>query len=1077
MKTRFAPVSPKVDISALEDQVLHFWRDKSVFQRTMDERQSAPRFVFYEGPPTANGRPGSHHVLARSFKDLFPRYKTMQGYYVLRKGGWDTHGLPVEIEVEKQLGISQKSQIEEYGIAAFNKRCRESVFTYIEEWNRLTERIAFWVDLENAYATLTNDYIQSVWWILKQFWDKGLLYQGYKVVPYSPTSGTALSSHEVALGYQEIDDPSIYVRFKAADEDDTYFLGWTTTPWTLPANTALTVGEDIDYVKLEGRLAPDAPLERLYLAANLVDTVVTPRVQDGGGYEVVSRMKGSDLVGRHYEPLYTYMPVDRERAFFIAAGDYVSTDDGTGIVHTAPCFGVDDLSTAQKYGLPVLVTVNPDGRFKDEVELVAGMWFKDADKVISRDLRDRGLVFHLTTFRHNYPHNWRDKSPLMYYARDTWFIRTTAYRDQLVALNQTINWVPEHFKEGRFGNWLEDVKDWALGRERYWGTPLPIWVADDPEIDYKVCIGSIAELEAKTGQDLGELDLHRPYVDDITWEETVDGKTVTMRRVPEVIDVWFDSGSMPVAQWGYPFANQAMFESQFPADYICEAVDQTRGWFYSLHAIATMLFESVSYKNVICLGHIVAADGSKHSKSKGNIVEPWAVINRYGADAMRWFMFTASQPGDIKRMEWLPARGGEEEIPGIAEILRNFYLKLWNVYSFFVSYANIDNFDPATPPVPLAERDLLDQWILSELHALTREVTDALETFDVIGATRPIEDFVDDLSNWYLRRSRRRFWQEDDSQDKLAALQSLYQCLVTLAKLLAPSMPFLSEAMYRNLVTDPAAPESVHLAAWPAYDAALIDASLNHKMQLVKRMVSLGHSARNNAEIKVRQPLAEASFALPSSEDPQTLRELSDMIADELNVKSVRVLDLAESAGMVNYSLKPVDTLGRELRKDFPPVRQMLVNAEGDEAKAWGQKLLNGENIEIEVNGKSFSLLPEQVVVRQSGVEGFAVAEDHGYLAALSTDLTDELVREGQAREIVRHIQELRKDADFDLTDRISVTYQAQGDLEAVMQEFATYIAGETLAEKWQAGNPSDGEHVGMVELDGGELRVGIRRV
>ena len=1072
----FDPVSPKVDIAALEEKVLEHWRESNTFQRTMDERKGGKTFVFYEGPPTANGRPGSHHVLTRAFKDIFPRYRTMNGYYVLRKGGWDTHGLPVEIEVEKQLGIKEKTEIEEYGVAKFNQKCRESVFTYIEEWNRLTERIAFWVDLDNSYATLTNDYVESVWWMLRQLWDKGLLYQGYKVVPYSPTSGTALSSHEVALGYQEIDDPSIFVRFKSVDEDNTYFLGWTTTPWTLPANVALTIGKKIDYVKLKGRTSADASEEYLYMAKALVEKVLAQVVKEDGGYEVVEELSGTDLLGRRYEPLFTYFPVEEGSAYYITAGDYVSVDDGTGIVHTAPAFGVDDMETAKKNNLPVMVTVNPDGRFKDEVELVAGMWFKDADKVISRHLRERGLVFHLTQFRHNYPHNWRDKTPLMYLARDTWFIRSTEYRDQLVANNQTINWVPDHIKDGRFGNWLADVKDWALGRERYWGTPLPVWVADDPEVEHMVCIGSVKELEEKTGRDLTELDLHRPYVDDISWEEEVDGKTVTMKRVPEVIDVWFDSGAMPVAQWGYPANNQDMFEKQFPADYICEAVDQTRGWFYSLHAIATMVFDSVAYKNVICLGHIMADDGSKMSKSKGNTVAPWEVLDKYGADAMRWYMYTASQPGDQTRFGWRDV-GDTKEIPGIAEVLRNFYLTLWNVYSFFVSYANIDSFDPNAEAVPVAERDMLDRWILSELHTLNRGVTEAYENYDILGATRPIEAFVNDLSNWYLRRSRRRFWQNDNPQDKLAAYQTLYETLLTVAKLLAPAMPFLSEALYLNLAREDGAPDSVHLTTWPTYDEAMIDENLNHDMAMVKEVVSLGHAARNSAGLKVRQPLQEAAFGVPSDETPDAILAMADMIAEELNVKEIRVLSLADSSDMVNYALKPIDTLGRELRGDFPPVRKLLVGAEGEQAKAWGETLLRGENISVEANGKTFELTPQQVIVSQSGQEGFAVAEEYGYLAALTTELTDDLVKEGLAREVVRLIQTMRKDADFELSDRIALAYQAEGVVAEAIETFKDYIAGETLADEWSTATLDGADREESTTLEGTTLVLAIKRL
>ena len=1076
MSPKFEAVSPNVDIDALEKDVLAFWQEKDVFQRTMHEREGNPSFVFYEGPPTANGKPGSHHVLSRAFKDLFPRYKTMNGFHVLRKGGWDTHGLPVEIAVEKELGIKHKSEIDEYGIAEFNEKCRESVFRLIQDWNDLTERIAFWVDLDEAYVTYRRPYIESVWWILQQFWNKGLIYQGYKVVPYCPRCGTPLSSHEVSQGYAEIDDPSVYVRFKLKDEADSYLLAWTTTPWTLPGNAAVTVGEKIDYVLAEGRMSPADPVEKIYVAQARYEHAVLSQVQEGGGYEIVAEMKGTDLLGKRYEPLYNYIPFE-ETAHFVTAGDYVTIEDGSGLVHTAPAFGEDDLNTGHKYNLPVIVTVNPDGTFKDEVELVAGLWFKDADKVILRDLKDRGLLFKRENYRHNYPHCWRDKGPLMYYARDTWYIRTTEYRDQLVDLNNTINWVPDHIQQGRFGNWLENVKDWALGRERYWGTPLPVWVADDPEVEHMVCVGSVAELEAKTGRDLSELDLHRPYVDEITWEETVNGKTVTMRRVPELIDVWFDSGAMPVAQWGYPRANQEQFEAQFPADYICEAVDQTRGWFYSLHAISTMLFDSVAYKNVICLGHILADDGTKMSKSKGNIVEPWAVLNRYGADAMRWYMFTANQPGEPSRMGWRDPET-QDEIPGIAEVLRNFYLKLWNTYSFFVTYANIDNFDAAEKQIPIEERDLMDRWILSELNVLVKNVTEAYETYDVIGATRPIEAFVDDLSNWYLRRSRRRFWQDDNAQDKLAAYQTLHECLLKVALLLAPSMPFLSETLYQNLAVQQgvAQADSVHLANWVKTDEAVIDADLNYKMQLVKRMVSLGHAARNEASLRVRQPLAEVFFAVPTSETyAPTLLEFADTVADELNVKSVKLM--AQGSGMVSYSLKPVDTLGRELRKDFQAVRQAIVGAEGDLAADWGRKLLAGEAIEVEANDKTFSLTTEQIIVKQTSAEGYAVAEEHGYLAALTTELTPELVREGQAREIVRRIQTLRKDADFELSDRIALSFKAEGALADVMNEYKDYICSETLTEEWNPNGLGNGDFLGTLELDDETIELGVHQL
>ncbi len=1056
----FEAVSPKINIQDNELSVLEYWRAKQVFQRSMQEREGGPVYVFYEGPPTANGRPGSHHVISRAFKDMFPRYKTMQGHYVLRKGGWDTHGLPVEIAVEQELGITNKAEIEAYGIAKFNEKCKESVFRYIQEWEELTERIAFWVSLEDAYVTYHNDYIQSVWWILKQFWDKGLIYQGYKVVPYCPRCGTPLSSHEVAQGYDEVDDPSVYVRFKVVGEDNTYFLVWTTTPWTLPGNVALAVGEKVDYVLLEGKLTADAPVEKLYLARDLVEDVVNKRVKDGGGYQVIAEVKGRDLLGKHYEPLYKYLPVEQDYAY-VVAGDFVSTSDGTGIVHLAPAFGADDLEAGKKYNLPVLVTVDTTGHFIKEVELVAGEYFKAADKTISRNLRERGLMFFSGTYRHTYPFCWRDKGPLMYYARSTWYIRTTTYRDKLVELNNTINWVPEHVREGRFGNWLEEIKDWALGRERYWGTPLPIWVCDNPEINLMVGVGSIKELEEYTGRALPNLELHRPYVDDITWEVEVNGKKGTMRRVPEVIDVWFDSGAMPLAQWGYPFKNQEKFEEQYPADYICEAVDQTRGWFYSLHAISTMLNEQVSYKNVICLGHILDVNGQKMSKSRPEtFVEPWSVLSTYGADAFRWYMYTAAPPGESRRFS----------VELVGDVVRGFYLTLWNVFSFFTLYANSDDFNPLEQPIPFAERDPLDRWILSELNLLVEQVTNALENYDAPGATRPIESFVDDLSNWYLRRSRRRFWNSEK-----AAYQTLYECLVTVAKLLAPSMPFLADKLYINLVAkmDSSAVDSVHLANWPAVNHQQVDMVLVEEMRLAKRLVSLGHAARNSANVRVRQPLSEAAFGVPSNHDAEVVLRLKDVIADELNVKNVRVLE-AGTSGMVNYKLKPVDTLGRELRGDFQAVRNAIVNSDEQQVAAWGQRLLAGEKITVEANGKTFELGREQVIVQQTGAEGYAVAETAGYLAALKTELTDDLIQEGLAREVVRRIQNLRRDAELNISDHIIIHYQASEKLAAAIHAFAEYIASETLADELTAATPNGVAHQLTDEFDNEKLTVGI---
>ncbi len=1057
----FKAVTPKVDIEALEQEQLAFWREKDVFRRSMEERKGGRRYVFYEGPPTANGRPGTHHVLARAFKDMFPRYHTMRGAYVLRKGGWDTHGLPVEIEVEKELGFTHKHEIEAYGIAKYNEKCRESVFRYINEWERLTERIAYWVDLDEAYVTFKNEYIQSVWWILRQFWDKGLLYEGHKVVPYCARCGTPLSSHEVSLGYEEVADPSLFVRFAVQDQPGTYLLAWTTTPWTLPGNVALAVGRNIDYVMVEGPAAKGEGTERLILAKARMGVLKHPEQ-----YTVVQEMKGADLLGMRYEPLYRFLPVEGDYAYVIH-GDFVSVEDGSGIVHIAPAFGADDMEVGRAHNLPVLLTVQPNGAFVDEVEPWAQMWVKDADPLIAAELDERGLLYKTELYTHNYPFCWRCHTPLLYYARKTWYIDTTRYRDTMIALNQTINWVPSHIKDGRFGNWLDDLRDWALGRERYWGTPLPVWRCDNPDCGHMHCIGSVAELSELSGEDQSELDLHRPYVDEVTFPcPQCEGGT--MRRVPELIDVWFDSGSMPYAQWGYPFKNQEMFKEQYPADYICEAVDQTRGWFYSLHAISSMLFEQVSFKNVICLGHILDEDGKKMSKSLGNIVEPWSVLDKYGADAFRWYMYTAGPPGEPRRFS----------VELVGEVVRNFYLTLWNVYSFFVTYANIDGFDPSAPPVPVAERDLLDRWILSELHSLVRDVTAAFEAYDAPSATRPIEDFVDRLSNWYLRRSRRRFWKSASDTDKLAAYQTLYECLATVAKLLAPTMPFLAEALYRNLVAgvDPNAPESVHLAFWPEADEALIDQRVMDDMRLAQRLVSLGHAARNSANLKVRQPLAEAVFVVRSDAERAAVDALAATIADELNVKQVRVANNASD--MVSYSLNPLPmVLGRQLKGDFPKVQRALREGAPEDVRRWARALLAGETISVTVDGQTYELTGEQVEVVQSAAEGYAVAEDYGYLAALATELTDELVQEGLAREFVRRVQTMRKDADFNITDRITVAYQATDRLRAAVAAYADAIRRETLAEALEEGEPDGNMVRDTFSFDGENVTLGVQRV
>ncbi|MDQ7025380.1 MAG: isoleucine--tRNA ligase [Anaerolineae bacterium] len=1040
----FKPVEKNVSVLKIEQEQLDFWRLNRVFQRTLEGREDAPRYVFYEGPPTANGKPGSHHVLARAFKDMFPRYKVMNGYYVERRGGWDTHGLPVEIAVEKELGFTDKKDIEAYGVAKFNELCRKRVFSNIADWEKLTERIAYWVDLDNAYITFTNDYIESVWWILKQFWDKDLLYRGFKTIAYSPTSGTPLSSHEVSLGYKDITDPSVFVRFPLKDEQGVYVLAWTTTPWTLPGNAALALKENADYVQVEVPTADGEGTEQLILAEALVDKVLGS-LEEGEERKIVKRYQGKDLLGKRYNPLYTFVPTDKDYAYIIA-GDFVSLSDGTGIVHIAPAFGEDDNRMGVVHDLPFFLTVTDNGRMIEAVDKFKGLWFKDADKEIIKDLKQRGLMYKVEQYTHSYPHNWRDGQPLMYVARETWFIRTTDYKDTMVENNQKVNWVPHHIKDGRFGNWLDDLKEWALGRERYWGTPLPVWV--DDQTGEMRCFGSVAELAEAAKQDLTELDLHRPYVDDITFPNP-NGKGGTMRRVPEVIDVWFDSGAMQLAQWGYPHKNVEKFEEQFPADYICEAVDQTRGWFYSLHAIASMLFESVSYKNVICLGHILDGKGQKMSKSKGNIVDPWSVLDAHGADAFRWYLYTSGQPGEPRRFS----------ADLVGEVIKKFWLTVWNSYKFFVELANIDGWTPDVGAPDVKDRPVLDRWILSELHSLVQTVTEGYETYDVTNATRPIEEFVDGLSNWYVRRSKDRFYGDELTDDKKAAYATLYECLTTLAYLLAPAMPFLSEKLYRALVTevDSNALDSVHLAVWPQADTGKIDTELAREMALVRQLVSMGHAARNSAELSVRQPLQSVGFGVSNAEERASVTKYDAVIKNELNVKNIEILQ--EAAGVTSYTLKPdFSKLGRKLRGDVKKVANALQNANDTDAANWGRALLKDETITLTVDGKVYDLAPDEVEVRQeSAAEGYVIYEDRGYVAALNTNLTDDLMKERLANEVQRRIQVARKDADFNIEDRIEILYQASDNLQAAIEQFSERIQRETLANSMTQGDSSNG--------------------
>ncbi len=1020
----FKPVSSKLNVNQMELEVLDYWKKEDVFHASTRNREGQQEYVFYEGPPTANGLPGVHHVLARVFKDIFPRYRTMCGCHVVRRGGWDTHGLPVEIEVEKKLGFTNKQQIEDYGIAQFNQLCRESAFKYIKEWEKLTERIAFWVDFDSAYITYKNSYIESVWWILKNFWEKELLYQGFKVVPYCPRCGTPLSDHEVALGYEETSDPSVYVRLPLVENPGTSLLIWTTTPWTLPGNVAVAVHPDLDYVEVE-RTVKNGDLdgsEKLILAKSLI-----PAVFGEEEVKILSEFKGKQLKGKRYQPLYTFLPPDKP-AHRVVLADFVTVEDGTGLVHQAPAFGADDMQVALDEDLPILMTVAPNGTFIPEVRPWAGRFVKDADPYIIEDLNNRGLLLKSLQYTHTYPFCWRCTTPLLYYARPTWFIRTSELKDKLVSLNQEINWFPNHIKDGRFGNWLANNVDWALGRERYWGTPLPVW--ECKKCGFQECIGSVEELSAKTGKDLKGLDLHRPHVDEV--EYACPKCSETMQRVPELIDVWFDSGSMPIAQWHYPYENKDVFKNFFPADYICEAVDQTRGWFYSLHAISTLLFGEKCFKNVVCLGLILDGEGQKMSKSRGNVANPWDVLNQHGADAMRWYLYTASPPGQERRFS----------ASLVSEVLRNFTLTLWNTYSFFVTYANLDGWTPDKTKEPQYSK--LDEWLRAELHTLVRDVTTAFENYDVLGATRPIEGFVDHLSNWYLRRSRRRFWKSGSDADKEAAYATLYEALVTLSKLLAPSMPFIADEIYRNLVVsvDAQAPVSVHLADWPAFDATCIDDELVTDMNLVMQLVSLGHAARNKSRIKVRQPLQEAAFAISNMHDSKIITEYADLLQDELNVKNVRTLSAAGEAAA--YELVPLPKqLGQKYKNQYPAIRAAVLALD---AEAGATRLLSGESIQVIVDGEQLELFPEEIEVRLQAREGFEVASEGANLAALVTTMTEDLVSEGLVREFVRRVQEARKLANLDIADRIRLTFTSSEKLNIAIEDFREYIMAETLA-------------------------------
>ncbi|MFN8176753.1 MAG: isoleucine--tRNA ligase [bacterium] len=1001
---------------------LEEWKSRDIFRKSVERTAAGSPFVFYEGPPTANGKPGVHHVLARTVKDLVCRYQTMRGRWVLRRGGWDTHGLPVELEVEKRLGIANKREIvEKLGIEEFNKRCRESVFTYLEEWRRLTERIGYWVDLNDEYVTLTNPYIESVWALLKAIHEKGLLYRDFKTVAYSTRSGTTLSDHEIALGYREVEDPSVYLRFRWADEPATSFLVWTTTPWTLPGNSALAVHPDVEYAKVR------VGEEHLVLAEALRAAVL------GADAEVVERMPGRALVGRRYVPLFDFFEskrTDHPAAWTVIAEPFVTTTDGTGIVHIAPAFGADDLDAGRRHDLPRLQYTDDAGLLGPELGPFAGLWFKDADKPITRNLKERGLLFRQATYKHTYPFNWRGDDPLMYVAREAWYVRTTAIKNRLVELNAQIRWVPEHIRDGRFGDWLANNVDWALSRERFWGTPLPIWLSDTDPNRIEV-IGSVAELSAKAGRDLSGLDLHRPYVDEITWS---DGEGGTMRRIPEVVDVWFDSGAMPFAQWHWPFENRERSAQQFPADFICEGIDQTRGWFYSLHAIATLVKNQPAYRSCLVTGLLFAGDGRKMSKSLGNTVDPWEAVEVGGADALRWFMTVTNNPSGAMRFS----------AEGVIEVSRKILDTLRNLYQFFARYANLDGWTPGEAPAP-PERPLLDRWILSRLSSTVATASRALDALEISRAGRAVEEFViDDLSNWYVRRTRERFWAHGMEADKRAAFDTLYVCLDASARLAAPFAPFLADSLWCGLAAGrDGAPESVHLTPWPEPPASFADEELERRMDDARRLVRLGRAARARANIKTRQPLGRMRIVSPGGAIPDG--ELMDVVLDELNVKRAETAE----ASAVRLSAKArFDVLGPRFGKDVKTVAAAVAKLDAPAV----QTLERAGEVELEAGGARHVVRREEVIVAHEDPEGWVVEREAGWSLLLDLAIDDDLRDEGFAREIINKVQFMRKKAGFDVTDRIEIFFDGTEPLRVALERHGDLIRHETQADRIASG-------------------------
>jgi len=1039
----FRPVDPKTPPAETEHKQLEYWKRKNIFSRSVEQRKDGPKYVFFDGPPFANGLPHYGHIMANALKDAVTRYFTMRGFYVPRVNGWDCHGLPVEYEVEKDLELNGRKDIEALGIEKFNTKCRESVFRYTEQWGKMLDRIGRWVDVENGYATLDATYMESIWWVFKQIWEKDMVYRGHKAMHICPRCVTPLSNFEVTQGYQDVTDLSVVAKFRSKDDPNLYFLAWTTTPWTLSGNAALAVAADVDYVRVTHNG------HSYILAGNLLE-----KHFEMDGLTIEEEMKGKDLVGMRYEPLFPYyLNSDLEgieNAWQVIAEDFVTTEDGTGIVHIAGGYGEDDMRAVQEHNIPIIQHVSMDGTFKPEVTDFAGKFVKGQDQNVAEYLDKAGLLFSKENYRHSYPHCWRCDTPLLNYATDAWFIRVTEIKDKLIANNEKIHWQPGHIKQGRFGKWLENVKDWNISRNRFWGCPIPVWACS--ECEAMECIGSVEELGKRSSGKLpmrsGELDLHKPYIDEITIP--CQKCTGTMHRIPEVLDCWFESGSMPYAQLHYPFENKEEFEQNFPANFIAEGLDQTRGWFYTLHVLSTILFDEPAFKNVIVNGILLAADGEKLSKRKKNYPDPNGLFDEKGVDTTRMFLYSSTAPlaEDVRFSE-----------QHVDDLLKKFTLTLWNTYSFFVTYANIDGFKPAKSDSASHPSHKLDLWLLSELNALTKEVGQQMEDYNLTRATRPIITFVDNLSNWYIRRSRRRFWKSENDTDKNEAYQTLHTVLVGLSKLLAPFMPFMADEIYRNLTNE----DSVHLADWPEADESLIDEGLNQEIELARLIVTLGHAIRGKKKIRVRQPLSKVIIGLPQSVNPEVILLQKDVILEELNVKEIELL--ADAGELAEFVVIPNSkVLGPKYGKDM----QKIIQA----AKAGDFKVLDSGQVQV----ADFTLEPAEVELAYKGKEGVDIESENGIVVSLDCEITPELRREGMMREVVRYIQEMRKDAGYEVSDRILVLTETEGELEEAITEFADTIKAETLANELQQGGDLEWDAEKDFEIEGIKVKLAVKK-